>query len=129
MAAIGVPFFTLAEAPPARIDISSIPAQMVEDVIIPSRKFSLRSTSWETELAEAPFETGREINANRSRTALLFGLVISEGFIAVQAEDREEVKRIGRDVLNLSGALWGERRGPDTPTPLWKGPNRETGKR
>ena len=108
MAAIGVPFFTLAEAPPARIDISSIPAQMVEEVIIPipqeifSSLDKLGDQNWRRHLLKRDVK----INANRSRTALvLFGLVISEGFIAVQAEDREEVKRIGRDVLNLSGAL------------------------
>ena len=55
--------------------------------------------------------------------------MISEGFIAVQAEDREEVKRIGRDVLNPSGALGVKMRSRDTPTPLWRGPSRQTGKR
>ncbi|HQW30712.1 MAG TPA: hypothetical protein PK529_16075 [Verrucomicrobiales bacterium] len=46
-----------------------------------------------------------KLNTNRSRTAMLFGLVVSEGFIAVQAQDKETVRRIGREVLRLAGSL------------------------
>jgi hypothetical protein len=107
LAAIGIPFSILAENPPQTIDVSSIPAQVVEEVIIPipqeifSSLDKLGEHNWRRHLLKRDVK----INANRSRTALLFGLVISEGFIAVQAEDPEEVKRVGRDVLNLSGAL------------------------
>ena len=45
------------------------------------------------------------LDANRSRTAMLFGLVISEGFIGVQAKDKESVRRLGRDVLSLAKSL------------------------
>jgi len=45
------------------------------------------------------------VDTNRSRTAMLFGLVISEGFIGVQAEDKESVRRLGRDVLALAQPL------------------------
>jgi hypothetical protein len=41
----------------------------------------------------------------RPETALLLGDVIAEGFIAVEAQDSEEVKKIGRTVLDLSAAL------------------------
>jgi hypothetical protein len=41
----------------------------------------------------------------REQTALILGTVIAEGFIAVEAEDSEEVKNIGRSVLSLSEAL------------------------
>lgn len=46
-----------------------------------------------------------QLNPNRSRTAMLFGLVVSEGFIAVEAKDKEAVRRIGREVLRLAGSL------------------------
>ena len=36
---------------------------------------------------------------------MLFGLTVSEGFIAVQAEDKEAVRRIGREVLRLASSL------------------------
>jgi hypothetical protein len=45
------------------------------------------------------------LDPNRSRTAMLFGLVVSEGFIAVQAQDKEAVHRVGREVLRLASAL------------------------
>jgi len=45
------------------------------------------------------------LDTNRSRTAMLFGLVVSDGFIAVQAQDREAVRRVGREVLRLSASL------------------------
>jgi hypothetical protein len=42
---------------------------------------------------------------DREQTALLLGTVIAEGFIAVEATNAEEVKRIGRSVQNLSKAI------------------------
>ena len=68
MAAIGIAFFSLAEAPPARIDISSISAQMVEDVIIPipheifSSLDKLGDQNWRRHLLKRDVK----INANRS---------------------------------------------------------------
>jgi hypothetical protein len=41
----------------------------------------------------------------RAETALLLGDVIAEGFIAVEAQDSEQVKKIGRTVLDLSAAI------------------------
>jgi hypothetical protein len=35
----------------------------------------------------------------------MFGMVIAEGFVSVQAEDKEKVKDIGREVINLATAL------------------------
>jgi len=56
---------------------------------------------WNRQVAQRPIL----LDTNRSRTAMLFGLVVSEGFIAVQAQDREAVRRIGREVLRLAGSL------------------------
>jgi len=42
---------------------------------------------------------------DRAQTALLLGTVIADGFIAVEAENKKEVKEIGRQVLKLAGAI------------------------
>ncbi|MCB1091721.1 MAG: hypothetical protein KDL87_09330 [Verrucomicrobiae bacterium] len=96
-----------AQNAPAAIDLKSLKVDVVDDVIIPipqeifASLDKLGDQNWGRHMEKRPVK----LDGNRSRTALLFGLVISEGFIAVQAEDRDEVKRIGREVLSLSGAL------------------------
>lgn len=96
-----------ADDPPKKLDLGSLPVELVDDVIIPipqeifASLDKLGPQNWKNHLLKRDVK----INASRSRTALLFGLVISEGFIAVQAEESEEVKKIGRKVLDLSGAL------------------------
>jgi hypothetical protein len=79
----------------------------VDDVVVPvpSEIFSvldkLGSPNWHEVLRmEKPTPPG-----NRAQTALLLGTVIAEGFIAVEAQEGEEVKKIGRNVLNLSAAI------------------------
>ena len=44
-------------------------------------------------------------HGEQAQTALLLGAIIAEGFIAVQARDQEQVKRIGTAVLEISAAL------------------------
>lgn len=96
-----------AEEAPATLDLNALKVQVVDEVIIPipqeifSSLDKLGNQNWGRHLAKREIK----LDGNRSRTALLFGLVISDGFIAVQAEDREEVKRVGREVLQLAGAL------------------------
>lgn len=96
-----------AEDPPATLDLSSIKVEVVEDVIIPipqeifASLDKLGDQNWAKHIQKKQVR----LDGNRSRTALLFGLVIAEGFISVQAENTEEVKRVGREVLDLSGAL------------------------
>ena len=48
-------------------------------------------------------------HGNQQSIALLLGAVIAEGFIAVEAEDVEEVKSLGRAVLTLARGLGVER--------------------
>ena len=97
------------EQPKQHIDIDKLPqqARMVEDVVVPvpSEVFGvldkLGSPNWRevlrTDEAHAP--------GPRPQTALLLGSVIAEGFIAVEAQDAEQVKTIGRSVLDLSNAI------------------------
>jgi hypothetical protein len=79
----------------------------VDDVVVPvpSEIFGvldkLGSPNWHEVLrTDKPVAPG-----NRAQTALLLGTVIAEGFIAVEAQEGEQVKKIGRDVLNLSAAI------------------------
>lgn len=96
-----------AESAPEQIDLSKFPASAVQDVVVPvpSEVFNvldkLGSPNWKGELRES---LGNQ-SGNRAQVALLLGTVIAEGFIAVEAEDSERVKQIGRDVLNLSRAV------------------------
>ncbi len=104
---IGVAAEALAQAGPNRIDISSLPAAVVDDVVVPvpSEVFAvldkLGTPNWK-DLAHPNSPTAPP---DRTQTALLLGTVIADGFIAVQAQDRENVKDIGRSVLSLAGAI------------------------
>lgn len=99
----------LAAEPPAHIDLGKLPpqAKMVEEVIVPvpSEIFGvldkLGSPNWHDVLRTKKLSAPGE----RAHTALLLGAVIAEGFIAVEAQESEEVKKIGRDVLDLSAAI------------------------
>lgn len=95
------------DAPPAQIDLSKFPATKVQDVIVPnpSEVFivldKLRSPNWKAE-----FRKGYAlISGDRAHKALLLGALIADGFIAVQAKDNEDVRYIGRLVLDFAAAL------------------------
>lgn len=99
----------VAQEPKQHIDVDKLPqqAKMVEDVVVPvpSEVFGvldkLGQPNWHkvlrTDKVSAP--------GPRPHTALLLGAVIAEGFIAVEAQEPEEVKKIGRSVLDLSNAI------------------------
>ena len=98
-----------AEEPPAHIDVRKLPHQatLVDDVVVPvpSEIFGaldkLGAPNWNEVL-----RTGKPVPpGDRTQTALLLGSVIAEGFIAVEAQEGEEVKKIGRNVLNLAAAI------------------------
>jgi hypothetical protein len=98
-----------AQEPKQHIDIGKLPqqAKLIDDVVVPvpSEIFGvldkLTTPRWRdvlrTDKAHAP--------GARPQTALLLGTVIAEGFIAVEAQDAEQVKTIGRSVLDLSKAI------------------------
>lgn len=106
-AALAAAVFLRAEDVPAQIDISKFPAEAVNDVVVPvpSEIFNvldkLGNPNWKGELRESLGSN----SGNRAQVALLLGTVIAEGFIAVEAEDSDRVKQIGRDVLELSKAV------------------------
>ena len=96
-----------AEQAPESIDLSTFPAKAIDNVVVPvpSEVFlvldKLGNPNWRGELRES---LGRQ-SGNRAQVALLLGTVIAEGFVAVEAEDPERVKDIGRRVLALSKAI------------------------
>ena len=100
----------LAE-PAAHIDVSNLPAQskMIDEVVVPvpSEIFAvldkLQRPNWiavQHKMAAVAQPIGEQ-----PQIALQLGTVIAEGFIAVEAEDANEVKQIGKSVLNLAKAL------------------------
>ncbi len=102
-----LPAHAQEDDPPRRIDVSALPATIVDDVVVPvpTEIFGvldkLGSPNWHDVLRKVNGTNGGE----RPQTALLLGTVIAEGFIAVEAQDAEEIKKIGRHVLNLAGAI------------------------
>ncbi len=96
-----------SEGPPKRIDVGSLPATLIDDVIVPvpTEVFGvldkLGSPNWHSVLRSVKADELK----GRPQVALLLGTVIAEGFIAVEAQEAEEVKKVGRHVLNLAGAI------------------------
>jgi hypothetical protein len=97
-----------AEKPAEQIDLAEFPAETVNEVVVPvpSEVFAvlekLGNPNWRAELGPAKTYPA---TADRARDALLLGTVIADGFIAVEAEDSERVKEIGRNVLTLAEAI------------------------
>ncbi len=96
----------IAQPPAQHIDLSAIRSQ-VDDVVIPnpSEVFAaldkMGNPAWSTaerSISDARFNSPEEIS-------MLLGIVIADGFIAVEAKDKEAVDKIGRKVLQLSKAL------------------------
>lgn len=96
-----------AEAVPDQLDISKFPASVVEDVFVPvpSEIFSvldkLGEPDWRGELRRGGYGT----LADRTKIALIFGIAVADGFLAVEAEDRDAIQRTGREVLRLANAI------------------------
>lgn len=96
---------------PQKIDISSLPgqAQLVDEVIVPvpSEIFGVLDKLGKPVWADVLRPAKKQVKTPKeaAHIGLLLGTLIGEGFIAVEAEDAEEVKKIGKHVLTLSKAL------------------------
>jgi len=106
LATAGVIF---AAEPPQHIDVSKLPGQatVVDNVIVPvpSEIFGVLDKLGSPNWHEVLRPTRATPSGDRAQVALELGVVIAEGFIAVEAQEGEEVKKIGRSVLNLSAAV------------------------
>lgn len=108
-AALASPVLTTAddELPDEAIDISDFPGTFVDEVVVPvaSEVFAvldkLGNPNWKGQLRGVT-ETNHK---DRTVLSLHFGSVVAEGFIAVQAEDKDATEEIGREVLKLAEAL------------------------
>ncbi len=97
--------------PPQRIEIGQLPQQskLIDDVVVPvpSEIFGvldkLGKPPWAKVLRAGMINL--KPTGDQAQIALQLGTVIAEGFIAVEAEDTQEVKNIGNVVLTLSRAL------------------------
>jgi len=97
--------------PPEQLDLEKLPTQakVIDRVVVPvpNEVFAVldklgkprwaglihRDTSKAKPAGEAP------------QVAMMLGVIIAEGFIAVEAEDAEEVKELGRAILTFSNAI------------------------
>lgn len=97
-----------APKPPQQIDLGQFPADTIENVVVPvpSEVFAvlgkLGNPNWRAELGP---QNTYPATSDRAQIALLLGTVIADGFVAVEAEDSERVKEIGRNVLTLAEAI------------------------
>ena len=102
-----LPLLAIADTPPRQIDLNRFPATRLDDVVVPlpSEVFNvldkLGTPDWHGEERNPTIQNSGE----RAQIALLLGSVIAEGFVAVEATDKERVKQVGRDVLELSRAI------------------------
>ena len=84
-------------------------AESVEGVILPVPKEIFRSldkfrdANWRA--VERPEIAKWKSHGDQPQIAVLLGVVIGEGFIAMEAEDATEVKQLGTSVLKLARAL------------------------
>ena len=98
----------VAQKPAKTIDLGQFPAETIDNVVVPvpSEIFTvldkLGNPNWRAQLG--PQKTYPP-SPNRAQVALLLGTVIADGFVAVEAEDSERVKEIGRNVLTLAEAI------------------------
>jgi hypothetical protein len=88
-------------------DPSAAPVEMIDEVVVPVPREifaaldELGAVNWGGLVRQPEFT----VQADRNATALIFGVVIAEGFIAVQAKDEEATKKLGPKVLELSELL------------------------
>src|SRR4029077_2808175 len=100
-------FHCLGDSAPSQIDLRKFPATQLDDVVVPlpSEVFNvldkLGAPNWQGELREPIIKNRGE----RTQIALMLGAVVAEGFVAVEAADKERVQQIGRDVLELARAI------------------------
>lgn len=109
-----LPFLTLATLLPAQTPAPIAPQLPSESTVIdgvlvpvPSAVFvtldKFAHSNWRA--VQRPELARWKPHGNQTEIALLLGAVIAEGFIAVEAEDLEEIKSVGRAVLVLTRGL------------------------
>ena len=97
--------------PPQHIDVQKLSGQagVIDNVVVPlpSEIFKVLDKLGRPKWAEVlhPLNGVAKAPGEREQTALLLGTIIAEGFIAVEAQNGEEVKKIGNSVRSLAKAI------------------------
>lgn len=107
VSAVGAPL----PPPPDQIDVNKLPAQakVIDRVVVPvpNEIFAvldkLGKPRW-AGLIHRDVSKARP-TGDTAQMAMMLGAIIAEGLIAVEAEDAEEVKDIGRAILTFSNAI------------------------
>ncbi len=97
--------------PPEQLDLAKLPTQakVIDRVVVPvpNEVFAvldkLGKPRWEG-LIHRDVSKAKP-SGEAPQIAMMLGVVIAEGFIAVEAEDAEEVKELGRAILTFSNAI------------------------
>ncbi|TLD68518.1 hypothetical protein FEM03_22190 [Phragmitibacter flavus] len=90
-----------------KFDPNNFPGFVMEEVVVPvpSEIFSvldkLGEPNWKDEVNELIIPN----TSNRTELSLIFGLIVAEGFVAVQAQDKQAIEDIGREVINVARKL------------------------
>ncbi|HSS16923.1 MAG TPA: hypothetical protein VLQ29_08075 [Candidatus Dormibacteraeota bacterium] len=104
----------VAQTPSEQINQLPSQARQVHGVAVPVPKEIFRSldqfrdANWR--VVKRPEIAGWKSHGDQAQIATLLGIVIAEGFIAMEAEDSTEVKNLGRTVLTLARGLGVEER-------------------
>lgn len=107
-----VPLQLAVAAQPAKtIELSRLPkeAKLVDQVVVPvpSEVFAVLDKLGKPNWPEV-LRTQKSVavpTGGKEQVSLMLGVVIAEGFIAVEAENSEEVKNIGNSVRSLAKAI------------------------
>jgi hypothetical protein len=96
----------ISGSPPTKIDVKSL-RTTVDDVVIPvpSEVFKALDKLGTPPWASQVRVDDKTKHSGRPHLSLLFGSVVADGFLAVQAKDADKVKKIGRRVLELATAM------------------------
>jgi hypothetical protein len=88
-------------------DPQAFPGYVLDEVVVPvpSEVFTvldkLGEPNWQQEIRDLELPS----SSDRTKLSLIFGSIVAEGFVAVQAEDKQAVQDIGREVITISKAL------------------------
>ena len=100
-----------AAEPSSRSAIRELPAQSkpIDDVVVPVPREIFHSLDKFADSNWARVQRRGlakwKPHGNQARIALLLGALIGEGFIAVEAKDEDQVKKVGSAVLKVAAAL------------------------
>ncbi len=105
--AIGAPL----PPPAAQLDLDKLPSQakVIDRVVVPvpNEVFAVLDKLGKPRWAGLIHRDASKAKptGEAPQIAMMLGVVIAEGFIAVEAEDAEEVKELGRAILTFSNAI------------------------